>query len=56
MKNLFAVSVADVQHLAEIKTGRKLTIEELERIGKGLEFGLECWEDVANTAIDEVVS
>ena len=42
--------------LAEIKIGRKLTIEELEQIGKGLEFGLECWEDVANTAIDEVIS
>ncbi len=40
MKNLFVISDADVQYAAERKIGRKLTIEELEQVGKGLEFGL----------------
>lgn len=54
MKNLFVISSKDVQYLAEKKIGRKLTLEELEQVKKGLEFGLECWEDVVNIAIDEI--
>lgn len=56
MKNLFTVSVEDVQYIAQKKIGRKLTLEELERVSKGLEFGLECWDDVVRDAIDEVLS
>jgi len=56
MKNLFAVSVKDVQYVAEEKIGRKLRIEEIQRVKKGLEFGLECWEDVVKTVIDEVIN
>jgi len=56
MKNLFAVSVDDVQYVAEKKIGRKLRIEEIQRVKKGLEFGLECWEDVVKTVIDEVIN
>lgn len=55
MKNLFVISVGDIQYLAEKKIGRKLAIEELEQVKKGLEFGLEYWEEVVETAIDEVI-
>jgi len=54
MENIFAISVEDVQYLAKKKFGRELTIEELEQVQKGVEFGLECWEDVIITAIEEL--
>lgn len=53
-KILFKVTTRDVQYLAKKKIGRKLTLEELEQIQKGVEFGLECWEDVVIYAIQEV--
>lgn len=54
MRNIFVISVEDVQCLAKEKIGRKLTIEELECVQKGVEFGLECWEDVVLTAIEDL--
>ena len=55
MEHIFAITVEDAQHLALKRIGRELTIEELERVQKGVEFGLELsWEDVLKTAIDEV--
>jgi len=54
MKNVFVISVEDVQYFAKKKLGRKLSIEELEQVQKGVEFGLECWEDVVITAIEEL--
>ncbi len=54
MKDIFVLSVEDVQYLARKKIGRELTIEELELVQKGVEFGLECWEEVVLTAIDEL--
>jgi len=55
MKYIFAITTQDVQLRAKRKLGRKLTIEELERVKKGVEFGLELsWEDVVYVAIDEV--
>lgn len=54
MKDIFVISVEDVQYVAKEKIGRELTIEELERVQKGVEFGLECWEDVIIYAIDEL--
>ena len=54
MKDIFAISVEDVQYLAKKKVGRELTIEELERVQKGVEFGLECWEGVVIAAIEEL--
>lgn len=54
MKNVFVVPVQDVQLLAKRRIGRKLTIDELERVKSGVEFGLECWEEMVNYAIDEV--
>ncbi|MBL7155205.1 MAG: hypothetical protein ISS88_01730 [Candidatus Portnoybacteria bacterium] len=55
-KKLFVITAEDVQYLANKKLGRDLTYDELERVQKGLEFGLECWEDVVIFAIDELDS
>ena len=52
MKNIFLISDADVQPLAVKTIGRELTEEELESVQKGIEFGLECWEDVVICAIE----
>jgi hypothetical protein len=54
MRNIFVISVEDVQYLAKEKIGRKLTIEELEQVQRGVEFGLECWQNVAEDAIVEL--
>ena len=52
MKNIFTVPVEDVQRIAKERFGRKLNFDELEQVKKGVEFGLECWEDVVNYAMD----
>jgi hypothetical protein len=55
MKNIFCISVKDVQIIALQRIGRKLTLDELEQVRKGVEFGLELsWDVVVKTAIDEV--
>ncbi|MCD6085889.1 hypothetical protein J7J41_02785 [bacterium] len=54
-KNIFIISKKDVQDIALRKFGEKLSIEELEQIKKGVEFGLECWEEVVIEAISEVL-
>jgi len=54
MEDIFVISVEDVQYVAKEKIGRELTSEELEQVKKGVEFGLECWEDVVIYAIDEL--
>ena len=54
MRNIFVISVEDVQYLAKEKIGRKLNIEELEMVQKGVEFGLDCWQDVVEDAIKEL--
>lgn len=54
MMDIFVISVEDVQYVAKEKIGRELTIEELEQVQKGVEFGLECWEEVIIYAIDEL--
>ena len=56
MKILFQLTDEDAQILAMKKIGRKLSAEELEKVKTGLEFGLEYWEEVIITAIEEIVS
>ena len=55
MEHIFRISVEDVQLLAKQKLGRELSVEELEQVQTGVEFGLECWEEVVLTAIEEAV-
>ncbi len=54
MRNIFTIPVEDVQYLAKKKFGRKLNIYELEQVKKGVEFGLECWEDVVKYALSDL--
>jgi hypothetical protein len=55
MDHIFTIGIEDVQYLARKKIGRNLTLEELERVKHGVEFGLEmCWEEVVITAIEEL--
>ena len=55
MNYIFKIGVDDAQNIALKRIGRKLTLEELERVKKGVEFGLELsWGVVVKTAIDEV--
>ena len=55
MEYIFAISIEDVQNTAKSRHGRTLSIEELEKVQKGVEFGLELsWEEVLNTAVDEL--
>ncbi len=55
MEYIFKITVEDVQSLALKKIGRPLTIDELEQVQKGVEFGLELsWEDVVSVAIDDI--
>lgn len=53
---LFTICVEDVQSIAKGHFGRRLTEDELERVQKGIEFGLECWEEVVICAIEELES
>ncbi|MBU1626053.1 hypothetical protein KKB18_01670 [bacterium] len=54
LKDIFVIGIEDVQCCAMRRVGRKLTCEELFDVKSMVEFGLECWEDVVFTAIDEV--
>ena len=52
---MFVIRVDDVQRIAGKKIGRELTIEELEQVQKGVEFGLELsWMEIIEDAIDEL--
>ena len=54
MRYIFTIPVEDVQYLAKKKFGRKFSIDELGQVKKGVEFGLECWEDVVKYAMDDL--
>ena len=50
---LFVITVADVQHWAEEKLGRRLTYEELQVAKDKLEWGLSEDIDMVYSAIFE---
>ena len=52
-KILFVITVADVQHWAEEKLGRRLTYEELQIAKDKLEWGLSEDIDMVYSAILE---
>ena len=54
-KPLFVITVADAQHWAEEKLGRRLTYEELQIAKDKLEWGLsEDIDMVYNTIFEEM--
>ena len=54
MKEIFCILPEDVQNVALRKVGRKLTEDELYQVKKGIEFGLEHWEEVVINSINEL--
>ena len=56
MKPVFVLTEADVTQLARQKFGvDELTEEQMYRVKKGIEFGLECWEGVVTAALQDVL-
>jgi hypothetical protein len=52
---IFSIAVEDVQKIAMDKLGRELTVEELDGVKKGVEYGLVIWDEVVRYAINEAV-
>jgi hypothetical protein len=52
---IFSIAVEDVQKIAMDKLGRELTVEELDDVKKGVEYGLVIWDEVVRYAINEAV-
>jgi hypothetical protein len=56
VERIFVLTEADVLQIAWQKFGiRKLTKEQMHQVKKGIEFGLECWEEVVTAALQEVL-
>jgi hypothetical protein len=56
MKDIFVITVEEIQHLTNEKFGRYLNNEELKQVQKRIQFGLECWEEVTIYAINDIIS
>jgi hypothetical protein len=56
MKPVFVLTEADVLQVAGRKFGvNKLSEEQMHRVKKGIEFGLECWEEVVTAALQDIL-
>jgi hypothetical protein len=56
LKPVFVLTEADVTQVARQKFGvDELTEEQMHQVKKGVEFGLECWEEVVTAALQEVL-
>jgi len=55
MEEMFNISVEDVQEIAVKRIKRELTVDELYKVRKGIQSGLEHWTEIVVYAIDEVV-
>ena len=51
---VFAITVADVQFFAEQELGRKLNYEEMYSVQKGVEWGIDVWDEVVKVAIEDL--
>ena len=52
---IFGITVEDVQRIAIDKLERELSIEELDDVKKGVDYGLVIWDEVVRNAINEAV-
>lgn len=55
-KCLFMLTFEDAQFAAKDLIGRELTMEELQEVRKGIEWGMDSWPDVMRTAIFNVTT
>jgi len=53
-KNIFEITIEDVQNIAMEKLGRKLNSDELERVKKSIEWGYIDWEQTVKFALDNL--
>ena len=53
---IYAITVSDVQIFAEQKLGRKLNYQEMYSVQKGVEWGMDSWDDIIKVAIDNLPS
>jgi hypothetical protein len=51
---IYAISVADVQFWAEKVLGRLLDYDEMCSVRKGVEWGMEYWDEVVREAINNL--
>lgn len=52
MKDVFAISVDDVQEVALKEIGRELTCKEMHQVKSGISWGFYEWEEVVIAAIE----
>jgi virulence-associated protein VapD len=55
-EDIFVIKVSEIQYLARKKFGRFLDEIEIKEVQKRMQWGLECWEEVALYAIKDVVN
>ena len=53
---IFAVTVAEVQCIAEPLLGRLLKYGEMHSVQKGVEWGMDYWDDIIKISIDDLPS
>jgi len=51
---VFAIRVESVQTIAENMGRKPLNCDEMVSVRKGIEWGLDFWEDIVITAIDNL--
>lgn len=53
---IYAITVEDVQRIAKQKMGRLLDYTEIYSVKKGIEWGLDNWDEIIKVAIGNLPS
>ena len=53
---IYAITVEDVQRIAKQKMGRLLDYTEIYSVKKGIEWGLDNWDEIIKVAISNLPS
>ena len=53
---IYAITVEDVQSIAKQKMGRLLDYTEIYSVKKGIEWGLDNWDEIIKVAIGNLPS
>lgn len=51
---IYAITIADIQEIANNILGRDLTFDEMYRVRKGVEWGFFDWDVVVKAAIENL--